>query len=256
MSWKKFGLSIIFISVLVLAFMRIDFSNMTLVHWRDLQHIVSGLMQPEWTYLYDGSQEDLLSLMIETINIAFFGTVLGSVLAFPLALLASKRIIGRKLQSLSSVIKGFFAFLRAIPALIYGILFVRIVGPGPFAGALALSIQVVGMVGKLVAEACDQIEGQPIEAFEASGASVWQVFQYAKLPQIMAKTFTYILTHFEINVRSATVLGLVGAGGIGAPIIFALQQRDWSKVSIILLSIIVVVLLIDYLNAILRHKLK
>lgn len=253
---KKYGKIMIGLALFLLALMRIDFSNLGLVHWQDLKNIFLALLQPEWDYLYDGTKEDLLSLMAETLYIAFYGTALGSLLAFPLALLGSDRMVKTKFQGLAKLIKGLFAFLRAIPALIYGILFVRIVGPGPFAGALALSIQVVGMVGKLVAEAGDEIEASAVEAYQAIGATSWQVFQYAKLPQILAKTFTYILTHFEINVRSATMLGLVGAGGIGAPITFALQQRDWPKVSIILLAIIIVVLLIDYINAMIRKIIK
>ena len=146
--------------------------------------------------------------------------------------------------------------LRSVPALIYAILFVRIVGPGAFAGALALGIQLIGMLGKLVSEELDRSDEVPVEAMRASGASSFQSFQYARLPQVIAMSTSHVVNHFEINVRSATTLGLVGAGGIGAPVIFALQQRNWGRVSIILLAIILVVICIDLLSTYIRQLLK
>ena len=145
--------------------------------------------------------------------------------------------------------------MRAIPTIIYAILFVRVVGPGPFAGGLAIGTQLVGMLGKLISNAMDNVDNTPIEALNSVGASKFQTFQYAHLPQITSISVSHILNHFEISVRSATILGLVGAGGIGAPIIFALQSRDWGKVSIILIAIIIVVLIIDALGTFIRKKL-
>ncbi|MGX7107789.1 PhnE/PtxC family ABC transporter permease [Hutsoniella sourekii] len=122
--------------------------------------------------------------------------------------------------------------------------------------ALALGVQLIGMLGKLISEELDRADEAPVEAMTAAGASGVQAFQYARLPQVLPLAASHILNHFEINVRSATTLGLVGAGGIGAPIIFALQQRNWSRVSIILLAIIVVVLIIDLLSTQVRKRLK
>ena len=242
--------------LVIFSFLQIDYSNLSRIHIKDILSILKGLAQPDWSYVEDGTNEDLISLMAETIAIAFYGTMIGSLLALPVSLMGSSRILGTKFMGIALFFRGFFGFLRSIPALIYGILFVRIVGPGPFAGALALGLQLVGMLGKLIAEALDAVDIKPIEAIEASGASRMQVFHYAILPQVLPISISHIINHFEINLRSATILGLVGAGGIGAPIIFALQQRDWSKVSIILIAIILIVLLVDSVNGLIRKKLQ
>lgn len=250
-------LGLILLALLIIfSFTQIDYSNLALIHLSDLLNITKAMLQPDWAYVYDGSNEDLISLLLETLAIAIYGTVIGAVLALPFALLGSTTILGKRWTWLALMIKGFFGFLRSIPALIYGILFVRIVGPGPFAGALALGLQLIGMLGKLIAEALDAIDRQPLEAIAASGGSSYQVFQYAILPQVVPISASYILNHLEINMRSATVLGLVGAGGIGAPIIFALQQRNWAKVSIILIGIILIVIAIDFINSFIRKKLQ
>ena len=112
------------------------------------------------------------------------------------------------------------------------------------------------MLGKLVSEELDRSDELPVEALRASGATAFQSFQYARLPQVLSMAASHVINHFEINVRSATTLGLVGAGGIGAPVIFALQQRNWGRVSIIMIAIILVVICIDLLSTYIRQRLK
>ncbi|MGX7091355.1 phosphonate ABC transporter, permease protein PhnE [Hutsoniella sourekii] len=241
--------------ILIITFVSLDYSNLSNLRLADIGNIFKGLLAPDWSYVWDGSSEDLTHLMLETIAIAFYGTVVGSILCIPFVLLASDAVWG-SWTLIPRLGRGLLNLMRSVPALIYGILFVRIVGPGAFAGSLALGVQLIGMLGKLISEELDRADEAPVEAMTAAGASGVQAFQYARLPQVLPLAASHILNHFEINVRSATTLGLVGAGGIGAPIIFALQQRNWSRVSIILLAIIVVVLIIDLLSTQVRKRLK
>lgn len=254
---KKFinyGLLGLLIITLVYSFINLDYSNLINLQFNNLWHIFTGLLQPDLSYVYDGTGEDLVHLMFQTVVIAFYGTFIGSVLSIPFILLSAKSTWGR-FQIFPLAMRGLLNLMRSVPALIYAILFVRVVGPGPFAGALALGVQLIGMLGKLVSEELDRVDGTPIEAMHAVGASNVQAFQYSRLPQVLPIAASHILNHFEINVRSATTLGLVGAGGIGAPIIFALQQRNWPRVSVILLAIILVVVVIDFFSSRIRQKL-
>lgn len=135
------------------------------------------------------------------------------------------------------------------------ILFIKAVGPGSFAGVLALGLHSVGMLGKLFAEEVENLDPGPIEALTASGASRLQTVWFAVLPQVLPGFLSYTLYRFEINVRSATILGIIGAGGIGTPLIFALSSRNWERVGIILLGIIVMITIIDVISGYLRKKL-
>ena len=248
-------LKVFIVIIVVLSFYIIDFKNRTPITGKYISQILNGLTSPDWDFVYQqGSKEDLLSLMWETIMVALYGTGLGAILSIPFILISSFSIWGN-LKIVPRVGRFILNIMRAVPTMIYAILFVRIVGPGAFAGGLAIGTQLVGMLGKLISDAMDNVDTTPIEALNSAGASKLQTFQYAHLPQITAISASHILNHFEISVRSATTLGLVGAGGIGAPIIFALQSRDWGRVSIILLAIIIVVLVIDVLGTFIRKKL-
>ncbi|MNV62363.1 Phosphate-import permease protein PhnE [compost metagenome] len=135
------------------------------------------------------------------------------------------------------------------------LLFIKAVGPGSFAGVLALGLHSVGMLGKLFADEIENIDNGPLEALISSGASRMQVLWFAVLPQVLPGFLSYTLYRFEINVRSATILGVIGAGGIGTPLIFALSSRNWDRVGIILLGIIAMITIIDLISGMIRKKL-
>ena len=247
-------LGIVMLLLVVWSFLMIEPLDLSLISGSYIRTIVEGLFSPDWNFVYTGSSEDLVSLMLDTVAIAFYGTVLGSVLSIPFILLSSYSLWGRW-TIVPRIGRGVLNLLRSIPTLIYAILFVRIVGPGEFAGGLAIGTQLVGMLGKLISEALDNIDEIPVEAMASVGSTDFQIFQYARLPQVLPIAVSHILNHFEISVRSATILGLVGAGGIGAPIIFALQARNWPRVSIMLIAIILVVVVIDQLSTFIRRQL-
>ena len=146
--------------------------------------------------------------------------------------------------------------MRAFPELVYAIIFVKVVGPGPFAGVMAIGVHQIGMLGKLFTEEMEAMDERLTEEMQAVGANFWQTMFFVRVPYLMPIYSSFALNHFEIAVRSAATLGLVGAGGIGAPLIFAIQTRTWSKVSIILIGVVITVFALDQITGIIRKKLR
>lgn len=216
--------------------------------------VFAGLTHPDWSFVYDGSGEDLIGLMLTTVSIAALGTAIAVVLASPLALVSARTMWGG--GPVPHAGKLACGVLRAFPELIYAIIFVKVVGPGPFAGALAIGVHQIGMLGKLYTEQIEAMDESPVEAMRAVGANFWQVLFYARIPQLASIFASLALNHFEIAVRSAATLGLVGAGGIGAPLVFAIQARNWPMVSIILLGVVATVLAVDALGGLVRRRLR
>lgn len=200
----------------------------------------------DWAY-----RPDLTIKMIETLQMAILGTLIASLLAVPFGFLAAKNT-GKLLNGPGKFILD---MIRVFPELILAIVFFRGVGPGPLAGIMALGIHSIGMLGKLYSEAVEAIDRGPTEALVSTGANRVQQIWYSIIPQVLPEFASYAIYRFEINSRAATILGVVGAGGIGTPLIFAIQQRAWGRVGIILLAIILVVSVIDLLSSWLRRRL-
>lgn len=192
-----------------------------------------------------------IGYMLETIAIAYTGTLVGSILALPVGFLAARNISKR----LAYIGKGISNGIRAIPELIFAIIFVAAVGIGPYAGVLAISINSIGMLSKLYSEAVEAIDMSVLDALKASGANRLQTIWYGVIPQVIPEFMSYAVYRFEIDVRSSTVLGIVGAGGIGAPIILAANSRSWEEVGMMIIVIVVFVTIIDYLSTYIRSRI-
>lgn len=248
-------LTIVVLILVLISAVTTDYSSLEFFSLESFKNVLVGLANPDWSYLYDGSGEDVVSLMFITVNIAILGTAIGAILAYPLSLIASSNLYKNN-KIIPRIGKFVLNVLRAFPELIYAIIFVKVVGPGPFAGVLAIGVHHVGMMGKLFAEEMEATSDYAFEAQRTVGATFWQTMFYSRIPEVMPIQASLVLTHLEIAVRSAATLGLVGAGGIGAPLIFAIQSRRWDRVSIILLAVIVTVLIIDAISASIRNKLQ
>lgn len=245
---------VLFVLVIWSAF-SLDYSGLSTFSLSMGMDVLKGLAQPDWSFLYDGSGEDLVSLLLLTIGIACLGTMIATVLAIPLTLLSAVNLW--KAHPLVTKIGKFVCnVLRAFPELVFAIIFVKVVGPGPFAGVMAIGVHQIGMLGKLFTEEMEAMDERLTEEMEAVGANFWQTIFFVRVPYLMPIYSSLALNHFEIAVRSAATLGLVGAGGIGAPLIFAIQTRSWSKVSIILIGVVVTVFILDQITGIIRKKLR
>lgn len=217
--------------------------------------IGNGFANPDWAYVYDGSGEDLLSALVVTVAIAFFGTVVAVAFAAPLAFFAARRRGARRVV-VPAVTGTGLTVLRTFPDLILAVIFVVIVGPGPFAGALAVGIGSIGMLGRLFAEEVEKLQSGPEEALLAAGATRTHVLVFADLPRLAPRFLSLALYRFEISVRAASILGMVGAGGIGAPILFAVSSRSWDRVAIILIGVVITISIIDLISGALRKRLQ
>ncbi|KAF0393192.1 phosphonate ABC transporter, permease protein PhnE [Pediococcus pentosaceus] len=256
--WARY--SWIFWAVLVILFYvwsltGLQFSGLQESAGEVSKSIVNGLFHPEWSYFYDGSGEDLFSLIIQTLAIAFLGTFVSAILSIPFAFWAARAKRESKFHLRSTSGKFVLVFIRTFPELVLAIMFIKAVGPGSFAGVLAVSIHSIGMLGKLFSEAIENMDRGSEEAIQSAGGSKGDMWILATMPTIMPEFLSYTLYRFEIAVRSASILGMVGAGGIGTPLLFAIQTRNWSRVGIILLGIIVMVTAIDFISGTIRKKL-
>jgi len=193
-----------------------------------------------------------LQEMVVTLQIALWGTVLAVVTAVPLALLASANIVPWWVYQ---PVRRFMDACRAINELVFAMLFVVAVGLGPFAGVLALWVHTSGVLAKLFAEAVEAIDPQPVEGIRSTGASALHEIVYGVLPQVMPLWISYALYRFESNVRSASVVGMVGAGGIGVVLWEIIRGFQYAETCAVMIIIVIGVSAIDLVSARIRKML-
>lgn len=194
-----------------------------------------------------------LRLMGETLIIAYIGTITGAAIAFCLSFLASKNLAVSSWSR--SLVRRFLEFCRTVPEIVFALIFVASFGLGPLPGVLALTIHTAGALGKLFSEVVENIDMKPVDGVKSSGANWIEQVRYAAVPQVLSNFVSYSLLRFEINVRSAAVMGFVGAGGIGQTLIEYIRKFYYSDVSAVLLIIIATVMLIDFGTEKVRHRL-
>jgi phosphonate transport system permease protein len=191
--------------------------------------------------------------LLETVAMAFLGTLLAAILSVPLAFLAAKNSF--PFRAPRFLVRRFLDCLRGVDQLIWALIFVRAVGLGPLAGIMAILISDIGTLAKLFSESIENIEKKPAEGVKAAGASAVQTLRFGVLPQVMPMFLSSTLYMFESNVRSATILGIVGAGGIGFQLSDRIRAYEWEQACFILILILVTVACIDWLSKQLRMKL-
>ena len=194
--------------------------------------------------------------MLETIYLALLGTGLSLIFAIPLSFFGARNLMSGSapLKLVYGLTRGLFTILRSVEVLIFAVIAVAAVGIGPFAGVIALAVHGVGALGKLYSESIESIEHGPIEAIRSTGASELQVVTYGVVPQVVPQFIAFTLYRWDINVRMATVIGLVGGGGIGAQLIQYMQLLQWSQAATAIWMIAGVVMVMDYASAIIREK--
>jgi len=194
-----------------------------------------------------------LKLLLDTVLIAYLGTLIGAVGAFTMAFLAATNLAPS--GALRWSIKRVFEFCRTVPNLVFALMFVSAFGLGPLAGILAIAIHSFGTLGKLFTEALENIDMKPVEGVRSTGSRFIEAMRFGALPQVMSTFASYTLLRFEINVREGSVVGMVGAGGIGQDLFVAIRKFYYTDVSAILLMIIVCVAVIDLVTERIRHRL-
>jgi len=206
------------------------------------------ITKPDWAYT-----PALLSALWETVAMALVATFIALLISIPMGILAARNASPHPF--IYRIARDILSVMRALPDLVWALLFVSAVGLGPFPGVLALAFVTVGFMGKFFAEHIEVVGEKPIEGIRATGASRVQVIRYAMIPQAMPDfvgSLMYILDH---NVRAATVLGIVGAGGIGYDMIMALRLYNYDRLIMIIIGIFVLVALLDLLSGYIRCKI-
>jgi phosphonate transport system permease protein len=210
---------------------------------RQAQDIGSRMLPPRWAYM-----NELWLPLWDTLNMATLGTILGVILAVPIAFLAA-----RNTTPSAAFLRPLALFLivasRSINSLIWALLLVAILGPGILAGIIAIGLRSIGFIGKLLYEAIEEADRNQIEAVTATGASPAQVLSYGIVPQVMPAFWGITVFRWDINIRESAILGLVGAGGLGLKLQSSLNVLAWPQVTMILLVILATVIVSEWVSA-------
>jgi phosphonate transport system permease protein len=212
-----------------------------------MSDFVSRLFPPDWAVL-----DIAVKALIETIQISLWGTTIGAVLSLPIAVMSAQNLAPRWLRWVANLLQN---SVRAIPSIVLGLFFVSATGLGAPAGTLALGIYTIGYLAKFYQESIEAVDRQSLESLQVIGASQMQVAQYGVLPQVLPLMLGYTLWMFEYNIRAASVLGVVGAGGIGFELVNYIRSFEYTKATTMILVLLVVVTAIDALSSQLRHQL-
>ena len=210
--------------------------------------LMKKILRPDWTFF-----PKVVSPLIDTIKMSILGTVIGCLLALPVAILSSSNINHN--LPIVGVCRFILALIRTLPTLIIALVCALIFSLGTFSGTVAIAIFTFGIVAKMLFESIETIDMGPFEAMEALGANKFQAFWSACVPQILPVYLSHSLYCFEMNVRASAILGYVGAGGLGITINERIGWRDYNSLGMVLLSLFVVVVAIDFFSEYLRRKL-
>jgi phosphonate transport system permease protein len=204
-----------------------------------------------WTTWSDWAP--ILTGLAETVAMAFLGTLIGAIVAFPIAWLGAKNI--NRLNLLRLFTRRGYDVIRAVETLVLALVFIRAFGLGPLAGVLAIATSEIGTFAKLFSEAIENTSERPVEGVRASGGGPLQTIRFATMPQVMPVILSIVLYNFESNVRSGTILGIVGAGGIGFLLSDRISAYRWDEAWTIIFLIILMVYVIDWLSGLIRTRL-
>ena len=192
-----------------------------------------------------------LKALAETLAIASLGTLAAAVIAFPIGFLAAKNVVPNIFAHFA--VRRVLDVIRGVDVLIWALIFINVVGLGPFAGILAIAMSDIGTFGKLFSEAIETSDKKPVEGVLLTGGSHLHAVRFGMIPQVFPVIASQVLYYFESNTRSATIIGIVGAGGIGMHLAEQIRILEWDKVSFLILMILVTVAVIDWISARLRH---
>lgn len=250
---QKIGLRVFLIGLFCYCLWAFNFSPDRI--WEGLGRLgtVLSFMFPPyiWTTWFEISE--ILNGLGETLAIAFLGTVLGAVIAFPLSFLGAKNI--NRLNFLRLGVRRGYDVIRAFETLILALIFIRAFGLGPLAGILAIAVSEIGTFAKLFSEALENTSDRPVDGVKASGGSRLQQIRFGIMPQVNPVMLSILLYNFESNVRSGTILGIVGAGGIGFLLSDRISAYKWGEAWSIIFLIIAMVYLIDWISGKIRARL-
>ena len=215
-------------------------------------NILSGIFHPSAKLLLTLGTDGVPYLLMETVCIAILGTVVGGILALPISFLASPKIMPKPV---AFIFNALILLIRTLPSIVWALIWIRVTGPGAFCGVITQSICSIGMISKMYITAIADLDTSILESLDAAGCTAFQKIRYGIIPQLTPNIISTVIYRFDINIKDATTLGIVGAGGIGAALIQCINSRRWTMVGSFILAMIVLMLIIEFASTRIRGKL-
>ena len=214
--------------------------------------IGTGLLHPDTALLFNLAPEGVPYQLMQTVAIAVLGTLIGGLLAVPFSFLACEKIVPKPIAFLFGL---FILLIRTIPSLVWALVWIRVTGPNAFCGVVTQSICSIGMISKMYINAIEDIDTRILESLDAAGCTSLMKVRYGVLPQIIPNFISTIIYRFDINMKDATTLGIVGAGGIGAALIQCITSSRWSMVGSYLFGMVVLMIFVELFSTQIRTRL-
>ncbi len=266
---RNLALGVVLAVLLVATYRATEFSFGDLItRAPNMGRILAGFLHPDFSLVVPGQPGTFVEFgflnvglvphfALQTLEEAILGTALGSVIAIPLSFVAAGNLMRRNPlgTGIYFLVRTLMSVVRAVPTLFWGILFVTSIGLGPFPGVMAISLFSVGLMSKLFSEAIEAIDWGQVEALTATGANPVQVLVHGVGPQVLPYGIAHLLYTFEVNVHSATIVGIVGGGGIGFLFLQYIEQFQYAQEAMVLIVTIVMTMGIDYSSAALRRRI-
>ena len=230
----------------------IKFTGLTVTGTEVAKGVLHGVFSPDKALLFGTSDTDVPYLLLQTIAIAVLGTLIGAVLAIPFAFLASFNTMPKPV---AYAVRVLILMIRTIPSIVWALMWIRVTGPGAACGVITQSICSIGMISKMYITAIEDLDTHILESLDAMGCTPFQKIRYGVIPQLTASFISTTIYRFDINLKDATTLGIVGAGGIGASLVQCLNSCRWAMVGAFVWGLLVLVLIIELVSTRIRRKL-
>ena len=227
----------------------ISYTGLTATGTEVAKGVIHGVFNPDLDLMFGTGDSDVPYLLLQTIAIAVLGTLFGAILAIPFAFLASFNIMPKPVAYVVRVL------IRTIPSIVWALMWIRVTGPGAACGVITQSVCSIGMISKMYITAIEDLDTHILESLDAMGCTPFQKIRYGVIPQLTASFISTTIYRFDINLKDATTLGIVGAGGIGASLVQCLNSRRWAMVGSFVWGLMVLVLIIELVSTKIRRRL-
>ena len=251
--WMTYTLVVLIVAMLVSwSASDIHFTGLTVTGTEVAKGVIHGVFQPDTKLMFGTGETDVPYLLLQTIAIAVLGTLIGAILAIPFAFLAATNIMPKPIAYAFRLV---ILLIRTIPSLVWALMWIRVTGPGAACGVITQSVCSIGMISKMYITAIEDLDTRILESLDAMGCNAFQKIRYGVIPQLTASFISTVIYRFDINLKDATTLGIVGAGGIGASLVQCLNSRRWAMVGSFVWGLMVLALIVEFFSTRIRRKL-
>ncbi len=250
--WKRVLIFLVLLALVVWGSNSISYNGITTQGSIVASGIIHGILHPNMDLLFNMTDAGVPYMVLQTIAIAILGTIFGAILAIPVSFLSSTNIVPKWI---AYIFRAFILLIRTIPSMVWALVWIRVTGPGAICGVVTQSICSIGMISKMYITAIEDLDTGILESLDAAGCNTFEKIRVGILPQLSASFISTAIYRFDINLKDATTLGIVGAGGIGSPLVQSITYSRWSNVGSFLWVLIILVLVIEYFSTKIRGLL-